>query len=60
MRILSFDISASPGVALLEFKDGAPKILAVDHLETSADLTDAQRFDLIQAFVTDLDRKSVV
>ena len=53
MRILSFDISASPGVALLEIKGGAPKLLAVDHLETSADLTDAQRFDLIQAFVTD-------
>ena len=53
MRILSFDISASPGVALLEIKDGRPKLLAVDHLETSADLSDAQRFDLIQAFVTD-------
>jgi len=53
LRILSFDISASPGVALLEIKDGTPKLLAVDHLETSADLSDAQRFDLIQAFVTD-------
>jgi len=53
LRILSFDISASPGVALLDFKDGAPKLLAVDHLETSAELTDAQRFNLVQAFVTD-------
>lgn len=53
MRILSFDISASPGVALIEVKDGAPKLLAVDHLETTSNLSDAQRFDLIQAFVTD-------
>jgi len=53
LRILSFDISASPGVALLEIKDDKPKLIAVDNLETSADLTDAQRFDLIQAFVTD-------
>lgn len=52
-RILSFDISASPGVALLEIKGGAAKLITVDHLETSADLSDAQRFDLIQAFVTD-------
>ena len=53
MRILSFDISASPGVALIEIKDGAPSLIAVDHLETKSDYTDAQRFVAVQAFVTD-------
>ena len=52
MRILSFDISASPGVAVLEIKDGAPKLLAVDHVETTAGHTDAQRFVYVQSFVT--------
>ena len=51
MRILSFDISASPGVALLEIKGGKPRLLAVDHLETDSKLTDAQRYHLVEAFV---------
>lgn len=51
MRILSFDISASPGVALIEIKNGKPQLIAVDHLETDSKLTDAQRFHLVEAFV---------
>lgn len=51
-RILSFDISASPGVALLEIKNGKPRLITVDHLETDSKLTDAQRYDIVQAFVT--------
>src|SRR5699024_7209274 len=52
IRILSFDISASPGVALLEIRDGKPKLLTVDHVVTASDFTDAQRFVYIQSFVT--------
>src|SRR5699024_10766997 len=52
MRILSFDISASPGVALLEIKNGNPKLIAVNHVITNADFTDDQRYSCIQSFVT--------
>jgi len=52
MRILSFDISASPGVAVLELSKGKPKLIAVDHLETNSGYTDAQRFAVIESFVT--------
>lgn len=48
MRILFFDISASPGVAFLEIKDCKPRSLAVDHLETDSKLTDAQRYHLVE------------
>ena len=59
MRILSFDISASPGVAFLEIKDGKPRLLAVDHLETDSKLTDAQRYHLVEAFVLNFVYKHV-
>lgn len=59
MRILSFDISASPGVALLEIKNGKPQLIAVDHLETDSKLTDAQRFHLVEAFVINFVYKHV-
>src|SRR5690625_3527968 len=52
MRILSFDISASPGVAVIEIAKDKPKLIAVDHAETSADFTDAQRYVYVQAFIT--------
>ena len=52
MRILSFDISASPGVALIEIKAKRPRLIAVDHIETSSDHTDAQRYTYVQSFVT--------
>lgn len=52
MRILSFDISANPGVALIEVKNGKPSLLAVDHLETDAKHTDAQRYAIIEAWAT--------
>lgn len=57
MRILSFDISASPGIAVIEVKDAGtpkakPRLISVDHIETDSDHTDAQRYDYVQAFVT--------
>src|SRR5690625_1171259 len=58
MRILAFDISASPGVALLEIKARQPHLIAVDHVETSASHTDAQRFAFVEAFVIDFVRKA--
>src|SRR5699024_9637926 len=52
LRTLSFDISANPGVALIEVKKGKPTLLAVDHLETDAKHTDAQRYAIIEAWAT--------
>ena len=52
MRILSFDISANPGVALIEVKKGKPTLLAVYHLETDAKHTDSQRYAIIEAWAT--------
>lgn len=51
MIILALDISASPGVALLEIKGGQSKLIAVDSLETDSGYTDAQRFEVVEAFV---------
>src|SRR5690625_4628520 len=52
LRILSFDISTSPGVAVIDIKDGKPRLEAVDHVETGADMTDSQRYKYVEAFVT--------
>ena len=52
MRILAFDISASPGVAVLEIKDGAPRLIAVDHVETDSSATDAQRYEYVRSLAT--------
>lgn len=51
-RILSFDISASPGAAVIEVSKGKPKLIAVDHAVTSSAHTDAQRYAYVKAFVT--------
>lgn len=51
-RILSFDISASPGVAVIEIKNGKPRLVAVDHVITDSAYNDAQRFIYVQSFVT--------
>src|SRR5690625_2893843 len=51
-RILSFDISASPGVAVLEIKDGTPRLIAVDHVETDSSATDAQRYEYVRSLAT--------
>ena len=51
-RILSFDISASPGAAVIEVKKGIPKLISVNHAVTSSGHTDAQRYAYVKAFVT--------
>lgn len=52
MRVLSFDISASPGIALLEVKKGKPVLLNACHIETDSNHSDAQRYSYIQATAT--------
>ena len=52
MRILSLDISASPGISLLEVKEGVPKLVAVDNISTDSQNTDSERYEYIKAFVT--------
>lgn len=50
MKILAFDISASPGVAVLEIKDGKPYLVYADSIKTDTRATDAQRYAYIEAF----------
>src|SRR5699024_4313088 len=52
MKILSFDISASPGVAVLEIKDGKAKLIAVDHVVTDSSATDSQRYEYVRSLAT--------
>src|SRR5690625_2077035 len=52
MRILSLDISASPGVAVLEIKDGKAKLIAVDHVVTDSSATDSQRYEYVRSLAT--------
>src|SRR5690625_7249191 len=52
MRILSLDISASPGVAVLDVKDGAPRLIYVDHVVTDAGATDSQRYEYVRSLAT--------
>lgn len=49
-RILSFDISASPGVAVIEIKRAKPKLILADSIKTDTKSTDAQRFAYVEAF----------
>ena len=49
-RILAFDISASPGVAVLEIKRNKPRLLYVDSVKTDTKFTDSQRYEYITAF----------
>ena len=54
-RILAFDISASPGVAVIEIKHSRdkrnkPKLLYVDSVKTDTKFSDAQRYNYIEAF----------
>ena len=51
-RILSFDISASPGVAVLDIKDGAPRLIYVDHVVTDSAATDSQRYEYVRSLAT--------
>src|SRR5690625_3365930 len=52
LQILSLDISASPGVAVLEIKDGKAKLIAVDHVVTDSSATDAQRYEYVRSLAT--------
>ncbi len=52
MRILSFDISASPGVAVIDIKNKNPKLIAVDHVITDSSATDSQRYEYVRALAT--------
>jgi len=52
LRILALDISASPGIAVLEIKDGAPRLIAVDHVVTDSSATDAQRYEYVRSLAT--------
>src|SRR5699024_616231 len=51
-KILSFDISASPGVAVLDIKDGTPRLIYVDHVVTDAGATDSQRYEYVRPLAT--------
>lgn len=51
-RILSFDISASPGVAVIEIKNRQPKLIAVDHVETDSTATDSERYEYVRSLAT--------
>ncbi|PAE24032.1 hypothetical protein CHI10_14605 [Bacillus sp. 7894-2] len=52
-RILSFDTSlGSPGVALVEFKKGKPKIIDVSHVKTTSKQPLALRSDIVEAWST--------
>lgn len=50
MRILAFDISANPGAAVVEIKDGKYHLLYTDSIKTDTKHTDAQRYAYIEAF----------
>lgn len=50
MKILAFDISASPGVAVVDIKRGKPKLILADSVKTDNKTTDAQRFAYVEAF----------
>ena len=52
MRILALDISASPGVAVIDIKNGSPKLIYVDHVITDAGATDSQRYEYVRSLAT--------
>lgn len=57
MRILSFDISASPGVAVIDIKNvrtpkAKPELVAVDHVVTDSGATDAMRYEYVRSLAT--------
>ncbi len=51
-RILSFDISASPGVAVLEIANRQPRLITVDHVVTDSTATDSQRYEYVRSLAT--------
>lgn len=52
IRILALDISASPGYASIEIRNGKPKLLAADSVKTTNDMTDSERYSYVEASVT--------
>ena len=50
MKILAFDISSSPGAAIIEIKNGKPKLIIADSVKTDKNTADSQRFAYIEAF----------
>ncbi|MED3839330.1 crossover junction endodeoxyribonuclease RuvC [Niallia circulans] len=51
MRVLAFDTSmSSPGVALLEVKNGKAKVLAVSHVKTTASQPHGLRAEIVEAW----------
>ncbi|MGG1595976.1 crossover junction endodeoxyribonuclease RuvC [Terribacillus saccharophilus] len=52
MRIIAFDISASPGIAVIEVGRNRPKLIAATSVKTDAKSPDSQRFGYVEAFAT--------
>lgn len=50
MKILAFDISASPGVAVLEVKRDKPRLIFADSIKTDTSTPDSQRYAYVEAF----------
>jgi len=48
-RIIAFDISASPGVAVVEIKSGKPKLKYAGSIKTDTSSPDSQRFAAVEA-----------
>ncbi len=52
-RILAFDTSlGAPGVALVEFKGGKPKIIDKSHIKTSSDQSFSLRSQIVESWAT--------
>ena len=52
-RILAFDISLTcPGAAVIEIKNGKPRLETVSHVKTSANDTHALRADIVESWAT--------
>lgn len=52
-RVLAFDTSMSgPGVSLVDFKRGKPKLLDVSSIKTTSTQPLAVRFDIVQSWAT--------
>src|SRR5690554_2231132 len=49
IHVLAIDISASPGFAVLLFKEGKPKLLHKDSIKTTNKMTDGERYGYIEA-----------
>lgn len=48
-RLLALDISASPGFAVIEVRNGKPKLVHVDSVKTDTSMTDSERYAYVEA-----------